>query len=56
MNVNGIGINAEIEIYMFPGTNRASATVYPNFNSSTIWLEGNIVPYENANVFEGSSL
>ena len=56
MNVNGIGINAEIEIYMFPGTNRASATVYPNFNSNTIWLEGNIVPYENANVFEGSSL
>ena len=56
MNVNGIGINAEIEIYMFPGTNRASATVYPNFNSNTVWLEGNIVPYENANVFEGSSL
>ena len=44
MNVNGIGINAEIEIYMFPGTNRASATVYPNINSNTIWHEGNIVP------------
>jgi hypothetical protein len=56
MNVNGIGINAEIEIYMFPGTNRASATVYPNFNSNTIWIEGNIVPYDNSNVFEGSSL
>ena len=56
MNVNGIGINAEVEIYMFPGSNRASATVYPNFNSNTVWLEGNIVPYENSNVFEGSSL
>ena len=56
MNVNGIGINAEIEIYMFPGSNRASATVYPNFKSNTIWIEGNIVPYDNSNVFEGSSL
>ena len=55
-NVMGIGINAQIEIYMTQGTNRASATIYPNFNSNTLWLEGNIVPYENANVFEGSSL
>lgn len=56
MNVNGIGINAQIEIYMFPNSNRASATVYPNFNSNTVWLEGEIVPYENSNVFEGDSL
>lgn len=56
MNVMGIGINAQVEIYMFPGTNRASATIYPNFNSNTIWVEGDIVPYENSNVFEGMSL
>ena len=56
MNVMGIGINAQVEIYMFPGSNQASATVYPNFNSNTLWLEGNIVPYENSNVIEGSSL
>lgn len=56
MNVTGIGVNAQVEIYMFPGSNRASATVYPNFNSNTVWLEGSIVPYENANVIEGSSL
>ena len=55
-NVNGIGINAQIEIYMTPGTNNASATIYPNFNSNTVWIEGNIVPYENSNVFEGASL
>jgi hypothetical protein len=52
----GIGINAQVEIYMTPGTNRASATIYPNFNSNTVWLQGNIVPYENSDVFEGSSL
>lgn len=55
-NVTGIGINAQIEIYMTPGTNNASATIYPNFNSNTVWIEGNIVPYENSNVFEGASL
>ena len=55
-NVMGIGINAQIEVYMTPGTNRASATIYPNFNSNTVWIEGEIVPYENSDVFEGSSL
>jgi hypothetical protein len=56
MNVMGIGINAQVEVYMYPNTNRASATVYPNFNSNTVWLQGTIVPYENSNVFEGNSL
>ena len=55
-NVMGIGINAQIEIYMTPGTNRATATIYPNFNSNTVWVYGTIVPYENSDVFEGSSL
>ena len=55
-SVMGIGINAQIEIYMTPGTNSASATIYPNFNSNTVWLQGNIVPYENSDIFEGSSL
>ena len=55
-NVMGIGINAQIEIYMTPGTNQASATIYPNFNSNTVWIEGVIVPYENSDVFEGMSL
>ena len=55
-NVMGIGINAQIEIYMTPGTNRASATIYPNFNSNTVWIEGEIVPYNSSNVFEGMSL
>lgn len=55
-NVMGIGINAQIEIYMTPGTNRASATIYPNFNSNTVWIEGNIVPYDSSDIFEGTSL
>jgi hypothetical protein len=55
-NVTGIGINAQIEIYMTKGTNRASATIYPNFNSNTVWVDGDIVPYQNSGVFEGMSL
>ena len=55
-SVMGIGINAQIEIYMTPGTNQATATIYPNFNSNTVWIQGNIVPYENSDVIEGSSL
>jgi len=55
-NVMGIGINAQVEIYMTPGTNQASATIYPNFNSNTVWLQGSLVPYESSGVIEGSSL
>ena len=55
-NVNGIGISAMIQIYMSPGSNSATATIYTNFNSNTVWIDGDIVPYENSNVFEGNSL
>ena len=55
-SVMGIGINAQVEIYMSQGSNSASATIYPNFNSNTVWLQGNIVPYANSGVIEGSSL
>lgn len=56
MNVMGIGINAQVQVYVYPDSNKASATIYPNFNSNTIWVQGNLVPYENSNVFEGNSL
>lgn len=55
-SVMGIGINAQVEIYLTPGTNNASATIYPNFNSNTVWIQGEVVPYENSRVFEGTSL
>lgn len=55
-NVMGVGINAQVEIYMVHGTNQASATIYPNFNSNTVWIQGNIVPYENSDVIEGGAL
>ena len=56
MNVNGIGISAQIELFITPGSNYAQATVYPNFNSNTVWVDGTIVPYDSSDVFEGTSL
>lgn len=56
MNVSGIGINAQVEIYMNRNTNQASATVNPNFNSRTVYLSGKIIPYENSTVIQGRSL
>ena len=55
-NVSGIGLNAQIEVYIVPGSSSAQATVYPNLNSNTLWISGIVVPYENADVMEGSSL
>ena len=55
-NVSGIGISAQIEVYIVPGSTSAQATIYPNFNSNTLWLSGNVVPYNNASIMEGSSL
>lgn len=56
MNVNGIGISAQIELFITPGSNYAQATIYPNFNSNTVWVDGTIVPYDSSDVFEGTSL
>lgn len=55
-NVFGIGISAQVILVIVPGSTSAQATVYPNFNSNTLWISGNVTPYENSCVIEGSSL
>lgn len=55
-NVSGIGISAQVEVYIVPGSTSAQATIYPNFNSNTLWLSGTVYPYDNASIIEGSSL
>ena len=55
-NVSGIGISAQIEVYIVPGSTYTQATIYPNFNSNTLWLSGTLMPYENSDVMEGNSL
>lgn len=56
MNVTGIGINAQVEIRLPEGTDKAYATVSPNFNSNTVRLEGRLVPFEMSRSIEGMSL
>ena len=56
MNITGVGINAQVEISLFPGSDEAYVIVSPNFNSQTIRLEGKLVPYELSRTYEGMSL
>ena len=56
LNVMGTGISARIDIYMPKGTNRASVTISPNFNSNRLTLNGVILPAERSSVFKGRSV
>lgn len=56
LNVMGTGISARIDIYMPKGTNRASVTISPNFNSNRLTLNGVILPAERSSVFKGRSI
>lgn len=55
MNVMGTGISANVDIALSKGTNRASVTVNPNFNSNRITLNGHLLPGERSGVFKGTS-
>ncbi len=55
MNVMGVAINARVEIRLAAGSNKASASVYPNLNSNALWLSGDLLPSAASNVFEGKS-
>jgi len=57
MNVHGTGVSARVSFRMNKGTNRCSATVSPNFNSSRITLNGELTPLGGTtNVFKGRAL
>lgn len=55
MNVMGTGISATVDIMLMKGSNKASVTVNPNFNSNRITLNGNLVPSDASTVFKGRS-
>ena len=54
-NISGSEISATVNIIMSAGSNQASATVNPNFNSNSLSMNGYIYPYNNAGIIEGSS-
>ena len=54
LNVQGAGISASIHIAIPQGSNRATATVSPNYRSNATTLGGRLLPSEESNVFEGA--
>ena len=53
--ISGSEISATVSVILSAGNNQASATVSPNFNNSTLSMNGCIYPYNNAGLIEGSS-
>lgn len=56
MNVTGTGISAMVNISLYSGSNKASVTILPNFNSNRITLTGIVVPSFRSTVYKGSSI
>ena len=56
MNVMGTGISARLDISMTKGTNNATVTITPNFNSNRMTLSGEILPTYKSTVFKGRSI
>lgn len=56
MNVMGTGISALVNISLYSGSNKASVTITPNFNSNRLTFTGVIVPSSSSRVFKGRSI
>ena len=56
MNVMGTGISAMVNISLYSGSNKASVTISPNFNSNRITLTGIVVPSFRSRVYKGGSI
>lgn len=52
----GIAVSATVNIILSGDGNRATVTVYPNFNSNNITMTGRLVPYEESDVFQGQTI
>ena len=54
--VQGIAISAQVYITLWQGSNSASVTINPNFNSNRITLEGTLLPSCLSNVVKGRAI
>lgn len=52
----GIAVSATVNIQLIGDGNRATVTIYPNFNNNNLTLTGTIVPYSQSNVFQGQTI
>lgn len=53
--IYGSEISATVNVILSAGSNQATATVNPNYNSSNMTMSGYIYPYGNAGIIEGTS-
>jgi hypothetical protein len=53
--VQGIAVSASVNITLTGDGNRATVTVYPNFNNNNLTMTGNLVPYDQSHVFQGQT-
>lgn len=56
MSIMGAAISARVDILLSEGSDQAYVTISPNFNSNRIELIGRIVPFEQSDVFKGTSI
>ena len=54
-SVFGGAISATLNLTLTGGTNEASIYISPNFNGNNLTMNGNLVPYEEATIFEGTT-
>lgn len=52
----GIAVSATVNIQLSGDGNRATVTIYPNFNSNNLTMTGRLVPYDQSDVFQGQSI
>lgn len=53
--INGIAISATVFLVLTGGTNQASVTINPNFSGNTLTMNGYLVPYNQSDVFQGTT-
>lgn len=54
-SIFGGAISATLNLTLTGGTNEASIYISPTFNGNTLTMNGNLVPYDEATVFEGTT-
>ena len=53
--IQGVAISASVFITLTGGTNQASVTVSPNFNSNNMTMMGRLLPLDESDVFQGTT-
>lgn len=52
--IQGAAISATVYLTLTGGTNQASATVNPNFSGRSMTFDGYLLPYNQADIFQGT--